>query len=124
MATYNNFKSIEDIQRRGEFFKRGQIIPQRILKCNKRRHAHKKVFGSDSYAIPVNGSYLIACFHKDSSSSAIKLLYGARNCNFSGSPYGSRDNYWVGNYQLSDGDFLKLLNENLMIMSKEQQNDY
>lgn len=118
MANYSNFKSIEDIRRRGEFFKRGQIIPQRILKCNKRRHAHRKVFGSDSYAIPVNGGYLVACFHSDDNSSAVKILYGTENCNFRGSPYGIGDTYWVGNYQLSDDGFIKFLNERLMIMSK------
>jgi len=118
MATYNNFNSIEDIQRRGEFFKRGQIIPQRILKCNKRRHAHRKVFGSNSYAIPVNGGYLVACFHSDDNSSAIRILLGMKSCLVLGSPYGMRGTWWVGNYQLSDDDFIKLLNETLMKMTK------
>ena len=118
MATYNNFKSIEDMQRRGEFFRRGQIIPQRILKCSKRRHAHRKVFGSDSYVIAVNGSYLVACFHSDDNSSAIKILSGIKNCNLHSSPYGISRTCWIGNYQTSDSDFLKLLNKTMLEMAK------
>jgi hypothetical protein len=54
------FESLKEFKSAAEFFPSGRIIPQRILKSN-RKHKSKIVFGSDSWFIPTPAGYIGAC---------------------------------------------------------------
>ena len=94
----------EKLKRRAEFFKKGTIIPQRILR-GPRKQKHGMTFGSDSYAIPTGAGYLIIvlCGEKGS---AVVMSQWVRNALFRGSPHTKGGNtFWYGNAGLSDGEF-------------------
>ncbi|HEC1649068.1 TPA: hypothetical protein R1156_000976 [Yersinia enterocolitica] len=50
--------TISELKSRGEFFKKGSIIPQRIFK-GRRKTKHFVVFGSDSWVIPAPHGHVI-----------------------------------------------------------------
>lgn len=104
---------------KAEFFKKGSIIPQRILR-GPRKFKHKVCFGSDSYVLPSKRGYVIACMTKESiCGSAISLkcnIYKNRNITLIGSAYHKdSDLSWVVSYQGKD-EQIKLLN---MLMNRE-----
>lgn len=53
------FTSIEEMKSKGEFFKRGSIVPRRILAASSRRFQSRITFGSDSWAFPTPKGYLV-----------------------------------------------------------------
>lgn len=95
---------LEKLKRRTEFFKKGAIIPQRILR-GPRKQKHGMVFGSDSYAVPTGAGYLIIvlCGEKGST---IVMSQWVRNARFRGSPHTKGGStFWYGNAGLSDEEF-------------------
>lgn len=73
----------EYFKRNGERFKKGSIIPARILK-GKRKNQCKLKFAADVYCLPTKYGYLVVCF--DSSTIVISIR-GVKDATFNGSPY-------------------------------------
>lgn len=93
----------EKLKRRAEFFKKGTIIPQRILR-GPRKQKHGVTFGSDSYAVPTGVGYLVITLC-GRMGSAVNIR-NTRNATFSGSPYTPRGcTFWLGNAGASDDKF-------------------
>ena len=108
---YNEFKSIADIKRRGEFLKAGKIIPSRIMKCSNRKMQHCLKTGSNHWAFATLSGYLIFVENNDVDfKSCIKISW-ARNCNFYGSPYSGGMTDWQGNRNLNEDDLIYLFNK-------------
>jgi hypothetical protein len=109
---YNEFKSIADIKRRGEFLKAGKIIPSRIMKCSNRKMQYCLKTGSNQWAFPTLSGYLIFVENNDVDfKCCIKILW-AINCNFDGSPCivgGMTD--WQGNNGINEDDLIYLFNK-------------
>lgn len=64
---------LDEIKNRAQFFKKGSIIPRRILACSKRRQQHLFRFGSDSWVIPTKTGYLVICNTDQEGASAINI---------------------------------------------------
>lgn len=93
----------EKLKRRAEFFKKGTIIPQRILR-GPRKQKHGVTFGSDSYAVPTGVGYLVITLC-GRMGSAVNMR-NVRNAAFFGSPYTPRGGTrWFGNAHLSGEEF-------------------
>ena len=104
---------------KAEFFKKGSIIPQRILR-GPRNIKHMIRFGSDSYVLPSKRGYVIACMTKESTGGCCVLLagnlYRHRNIMLTGSVYHKDSvSYWVDSDQGRD-EQIRLLN---MLMNRE-----
>lgn len=103
---------IDEIKARAQFFKRGHIIPRRILRCSQRRYQHLLRFGSDVWALPMPKGYmLLADMTDEKHSVALSLGRGfPKNPTkiLVGSPYHKNGGtQWVGNYRMSDEAFEK-----------------
>ena len=82
---------------KAEFFKAGSIIPQRVLRSDKRKLKHKIVFGSDSYVFPYKNGYIVACM-TNNDGCIIKIKDGVKNIKLTGSPYHIKGcTFFVGN---------------------------
>ena len=114
------FASIEQFKERAQFFPKGRIIPARILKIvrGKKRHAYCVTSASDTWALPVNGAYVIACDSRHGGS-AIRLrdplTIATKDVNLRGSPYSKDGAAWVGNWGITDGEWLKDINTELAL---------
>ena len=85
--------TLSELKARNEFYKKGSIIPQRVLKTE-RKKKHHVTFGSDTWVVPTNSGYLCICDTGDHGS-AINLT-GLKNAHLQGSPYGGSTR-WIGN---------------------------
>ena len=122
--TYNKFKNIEDIKSRGEFFKKGKIIPSRILKCSKRKKQHCVKTNSNHWAIPTVSGYLVFVENNDGDFESIAIISHVNNCEFKCSPYNLGGTYWQGNNNTSEKDFIKIFNDRYKLMNnREYKND-
>lgn len=54
------FTSVQEFKDRAQFFPKGRIVPQRILKAP-RRVKDKVVFGSNTWALPYSHGYILVC---------------------------------------------------------------
>lgn len=112
------FASIEQFKERAQFFPKGRIIPARILKVvrGKKKHAYCVTFNSDSWAMPVNGAYVLACDARHEGS-AIRLrdplTLATKEVIFRGSPYSKDATAWLGNFGVTDAEWLKSINTEL-----------
>ena len=97
---------IDKFKARAEFFKKGSIIPQRILK-GERKKKHVVKFGSDCWAMPTPHGYLVAvdCMNGDS---VVRISRMPPKLDLVGSPYGGTTN-WFGNHQLTDAEWSDIL---------------
>lgn len=91
-------KSISELKARNEFYKKGSIIPQRVLKTE-RKKKHHVTFGSDTWLVPTRSGYLCIC-DTGKHGSAINIT-GLKNAHLQGSPYGG-STQWVGNTYQTD----------------------
>lgn len=92
----NNY---EQIKRRAQFFKRGSIIPTRVLRCSKRKLQHLVKFGRDSWVLPTKTGYVIVCDAPHDAGQAPIDMSGYRflgTVNLDGSPYHKGESYWIG----------------------------
>ncbi len=86
--------TLSELKARNEFYKKGSIIPQRVLK-SERKKKHHITFGSDTWLVPTKSGYLCIC-DTGEHGSAVKFSYKLRNAQMVGSPY-SGATHWVGN---------------------------
>jgi hypothetical protein len=115
---YNEFKSIADIKRRGEFLRAGKIIPSRIVKCSNRKMQHCVKTGSNQWAFPTKSGYLIFVENNDVDFKSVIRMLKATHCSFYGSPYSPGGSYWEGNNCLSESDLV--VNFNKLYKSKNE----
>lgn len=108
------FTSIEQFKERAQFFPKGKIIPARILKIVKgnKRHAHCVTFGSDAWALPVNGAYVIACDSTETRC-VVRIVLPLKDATLNGSHYGTGGTAWHGNCEISEEDWIKNINTEL-----------
>lgn len=105
------FESIEQFKAAAEFFPKGRIIPQRILK-GPRRIKHLWTFGSDSWALPTDAGYVVVA-ESSRGGCLIRVmdsLMRVGDCAMQGSPYTSGITRFIGD-EGSEGSQLKLVNE-------------
>ena len=79
---------LDQLKQRAEFFPRGKVIPNRVLKCPVRKMRHNVTFGADPWVIPCPTGYV--CFsHYEPGNSCIHIDgdWGAATREFFGSPY-------------------------------------
>lgn len=87
---------LESLESRVEFFKKGKIIPQRILK-GPREEKHRFTFGSDTYVVPTKSGYLCIVYCGEQGCS-IRISSGRNDLELFGSPYTpSGGTIWIGN---------------------------
>lgn len=85
--------TLSELKARNEFYKKGSIIPQRVLKTE-RKKKHHVMFGSDTWIVPTKSGYLCICDTGEHGSAvSISCL---KNAHLQGSPYGG-STQWVGN---------------------------
>jgi len=139
-AIYKPFKSIDEIKAKGEFIKKGKIVPVRIARVIPKRNSHLLFTGSNQWAIPTRSGYLVFVENNDGLfdfvlTNPIKVkscghFYGAtsnqgynkkttsKNPEIHGSTYhhngGSK---WLGNHELNEKDFLNKFNNNYLKMN-------
>lgn len=117
----DGFVSMEQFKAAAEFFPKGRIIPQRILK-GPRKVKHLWLFGGDAWAIPTPNGYVVAV-DTEGDGSVIRgklqrnLVYGAkskpRTYTLQGSAYATNgDTAFVGNIG-GDDAWLASLNETI-----------
>jgi len=100
------FKSIEDLKRVGEKFKKGKIVPQRVLYIKgkgKKRARHNLVFSLDLYRVStLDGGHLFfadVLSQSEDPSYFVKLKGKHSNLELCGSEYGKSYNCFVNNFQ-------------------------
>ena len=96
---------IDQLKARSQFFKKGHIIPTRVLRCSKRKMQHTVQFGSDVWVLPTKSGYLCLCDMTIEGASAVHLSRVVGNTNYNGSPYHIGGTHWVGNFELTDEEF-------------------
>lgn len=110
------FTSIDEIKAVAEKFEAGKIIPARIIKGvdkKSRKASHYFKFYRNVYKISgINGDNILVCdFNEFSGKDHVLELTGKHNhLTFRGNPYGVGDNYFMGNYGISDDEFLADIN--------------
>tara|TARA_R110002126_G_scaffold210876_6_gene357402 strand:- start:1849 stop:2193 length:345 start_codon:yes stop_codon:yes gene_type:complete len=109
---FKPFKSITEIKEKGEFHRRGKILPSRILKCSNKKEAHRVVTGSDQWAFPTNKGYIL--FVENNNNFSFLLKVSSLNLCLEGSPYSKGGTHWVGNFQLSDEEALNIFNKHYL----------
>ncbi|AVX37804.1 hypothetical protein [Yersinia massiliensis] len=99
--------TVTELKSRGEFFKKGSIIPQRILK-GRRKAKHFVVFGCDSWVIPAPMGYVVMV-NSAYADCAIRLRGPRKNCKqliLRGSPYSPKGiTKWIGNALITDKEW-------------------
>jgi len=119
-VTYNKFKNIADIKARGEFIKKGKIIPARILKSSKRKKQHCVKTNSNQWVIPTISGYLVFVENNDGDFESAIIISNITDNVFEGSPYNSGGTHWQGNSGMSDDDFINKFNEIYTLMNAPQ----
>lgn len=101
-------KSLAEFKERAQFFKRGSIIPTRVLRCSKRKLQHLVKFGRDSWVLPTKTGYVIVCDAQHDAEQApidMRGYHYAGWVNLDGSPYHKGDSYWIDNSLPPGEDF-------------------
>ncbi|OAK63104.1 hypothetical protein A3K88_02930 [Pseudomonas putida] len=91
----------EKIKSRAQFFKRGSIIPTRVLRCSKRRLQHLVKFGRDSWVLPTKTGYVIVCDAQHCTGQPPIDFRGYRlkgMVYLDGSPYHKGESLWMAPY--------------------------
>ena len=78
--------TLSELKSRNEFYKKGSIVPQRVLKTE-RKKKHYVLFGSDTWIVPTKSGYLCIC-DTGEDGSALKFSHKLKNATMVGSPYG------------------------------------
>lgn len=113
-AKFKPFKSVGDFKSKSEFFKKGSILPSRILKCSKARASHACKAGSNQYAIPTPSGYFVFVESKDGDFDCALRFTSIKNARFKGSPYQTNgDSLWGGNCGHKDE------NETILMINKK-----
>lgn len=86
--------TLSELKARNEFYKKGSIVPQRVLKTE-RKKKHYVLFGSDTWIVPTKSGYLCIC-DTGKDGSALKFSYKLKNAHLVASPYGGKT-HWVAN---------------------------
>lgn len=117
---FKQFKSIEEIKAKGEFIKKGKIVPVRIARTTPRRNRHLLVTGSNQWSIPTRKGHLIFVDNKDGDFNFVikaplrkvhLIKTKAEKVNVKGSPYTLEGvTHWLGNNKLSESEFLESFN--------------
>ena len=116
---YKPFKSIEEIKAKGEFIKKGKIIPSRILRFSKRKCQHKITAGSDLYALPtLSGWLILGCL---SGGVHIIRIVSIKNANLNGSPYINGETEFIASNEYMPAEVLASFNESYLLKNKTQQ---
>ena len=111
------FKSISDFKAAAEFFPAGRIIPQRIIK-SQRKHKSVIVFGSNSWALPTEKGYIVAS-DTNNRGCCIRILSGIRNAKLIGSPYTKKgETHWIGSSNNDGKCQIDFINDILAISKK------
>ena len=116
---YKPFKSIEEIKVKGEFIKKGKIIPSRILRCSKRKCQHKVTAGTDLYAFPTLSGWLILGDLERLGTYVIRIV-GIKNANLNGSPYVNGDSQWLVTDGRTPAETLASFNKHYLQKNKAQ----
>jgi hypothetical protein len=107
------FESIEQFKIAAEFFRKGSIIPRRILKT-KKKFQHKLTFGSDSWVLPTESGYLVAIDQTMITNYVIRFKPGLRNASVIASPYTKNGiTKFIGNFNKTDEQWLEFINKKL-----------
>lgn len=116
MSSYRlPFSSFDEIKERGEFIKKGQILPSRVLKLP-RKYQSRVVAGCNQWAIPTPNGYVVFCENHDGDFECVLKFKPMINGNHEaiGSPYsGTTD--WIGNH--SGEDCLERINRAYLMKS-------
>lgn len=91
--------SLSELKARNEFYKKGSIIPQRVLKAE-RKKKHHVTFCSDTWLVPTKSGYLCIC-NTGEHGSVINIT-GLKNAHLQGSPYGGSTQWVCNAHQTSD----------------------
>ncbi|NHC63200.1 hypothetical protein [Paenalcaligenes suwonensis] len=95
-----SFTSLEDFKAKAEFYPKGRIIPQRILKTTSKpkgtahKLRHRIKFGSNFYLIRFHNRNLLFSF--DDCVIAIEIGVGVKDAYIYGNPYGEGGSHWIG----------------------------
>lgn len=102
-------KSIEDFQRRAEFFPAGRIVPQRILKGRRKCKSRVK-FGGSCYALPTPLGYFLLTYPGAEHALVVRNYRGPE---IVGSPYVRNGNTtWWFQYKLQrEIDLIREMND-------------
>lgn len=114
---------LEAIKKRAQFFKRGSIVPTRILRCSKRKQQHTVRFWGDSWALPTKTGYLVICGtaeNPNASAISVKRLKGMGHAVYNGSPYHSGVTHFIGNSGFSEEEFERAVLEMLAMKNGER----
>lgn len=93
---------LEQLKKRAEFFPRGKIVPNRILKCSLKRLRHNVRFGADTWAIQGPDGYV--CFSHYEPGNACVKVHGTNwpdiTVNLQGSPYHKGGStHWIQDFE-------------------------
>ena len=106
-------QEFDSLLSRARFYKRGAIIPQKVLRGPKRKKQHQLTFGSDSWVLPTKTGYLVVCA-TGVNTSAIRLGRGFPTGTYIGSPYHpDGDTHWIGDKEISRDQWAKNVIETL-----------
>lgn len=106
-------RTLQQLKDTAKFFKRGSIVPRKVLACSPRKRQHQVCFGSDSWVLPGENGYVVF-FHDVPGGSAI-FLHGKGPLHIQGSPYHpSGITNWIGDFKLSAEDQIQKINELLI----------
>lgn len=94
ILSFKPFQSINEIKSKSEFFKKGQVIPKRILKVCKPKSQHKLTFHNDCYAFSTPNGYIVFV-DNTSKRPEFANVRDLKNAALEGSPYGGRT-HWYG----------------------------
>ena len=108
--------TLSELKARNEFYKKGSIIPQRVLKAERKKKHHVK-FGSDTWVVPTKSGYLCIC-DTGKDGSALKFSHKLKNATMVGSPYGGTTR-WIGNTNGTDSQHETYVLNQLAKMEKK-----
>lgn len=104
----NKFKTFDDVMRQGEAFRKGQIIPQRILK-GPRKLKHQVIFGCDCWAFCTPKGYIV--FNKMGENESAARITNIKNQELLGSPYTpGGTTCFLGAFGMSDDEHIASCN--------------
>jgi len=104
--------SLEQLKARAQFFKRGAIIPRKVLAVKQRKLQHRLRFGSDSWVLPGKEGYVVF-LHSTPVTSAV--IIGSGVLDVQGSRYHETGmTYFIGDSGSSPEEHLERIQERLM----------
>lgn len=104
-----SFNSIEQAKSQAMFFKKGHIIPTRIIKVAKRKYQHRILFGSDMWVLTGKNGYV--CFSNQTGKTCAIKVNGCELLTAKAAPYfDNGHNYFQGNLGLTDEKWLLEIN--------------